>query len=73
MKFLNKKNIETRPIISGNFTNQFAVKLHNIKFKKKELENAQIIEDYGFFIGLPTKPLRKTKVRKLAKIFEQSI
>ena len=31
------------------------------------------IEDKGFFIGLPTKPLGKNKVRKLAKIFEQSI
>ena len=65
LKFLNNKNIETRPIISGNFTNQFAVKLHDIKFKKKELENAQIIEDYGFFIGLPTEKIEKNKISKL--------
>ena len=65
LKFLNKKNIETRPIISGNFTNQLAVKLHDIKFKKKELENAQIIEDYGFFIGLPTEKIEKNKIYKL--------
>ena len=65
LKFLNNKNIETRPIISGNFTNQFAVKLHDIKFKKKELENAQIIEDYGFFIGLPTEKIEKNKIYKL--------
>ena len=65
LKFLNNKNIETRPIISGNFTNQLAVKLHNIKFKKKELENAQIIEDYGFFIGLPTEKIKKNKIYKL--------
>ena len=65
LKFLNNKNIETRPIISGNFTNQLAVKLHDIKFKKKELENAQIIEDYGFFIGLPTEKIEKNKIYKL--------
>ena len=65
LKYLNKKNIETRPIISGNFTNQLAVKLHDIKFKKKELENAQMIEDYGFFIGLPTERIEKNKISKL--------
>ena len=65
LKFLNKKNIETRPIISGNFTNQLAVKLHDIKFKKEELENAQKIEDYGFFIGLPTERIEKNKICKL--------
>lgn len=65
LKFLNKKNIETRPIISGNFTNQLAVKLRNIRFKKKELKNAQIIEDYGFFIGLPTEKIEKKRINKL--------
>ena len=28
LEFLNKNHIETRPIISGNFTNQPAVKIH---------------------------------------------
>ena len=31
----------------------------------KELENAQIIEDYGFFIGLPTEKIEKNKIYKL--------
>ena len=35
LKFLNKNNIETRPIISGNFVNQPSVKIHKIRFKKK--------------------------------------
>ena len=65
LKFLNKMNIETRPIISGNFTNQLAVKLHDIRFKRKELKNAQIIEDYGFFIGLPTEKIEKNRISKL--------
>ena len=37
------------------------------------MKNAEYINRKGFFIGLPTKPLGKNKVRKLAKIFEQSI
>ena len=65
LKFLNKMNIETRPIISGNFTNQLAVKLHDIRFKRKELKNAQIIEDNGFFIGLPTEKIEKNRISKL--------
>tara|TARA_Y100000591_G_scaffold243335_1_gene214085 strand:+ start:813 stop:2051 length:1239 start_codon:yes stop_codon:yes gene_type:complete len=65
LEFLNKNNIETRPIISGNFTNQPAVKIHNIKFNKKELMNSQKIEEKGFFIGLPTKLLNLNEINKL--------
>lgn len=66
LKYLNKKGIETRPIISGNFANQQSVKIHNIKFNKKVLNNSQKIEDNGFFIGLPTELLDSNKLNKLA-------
>lgn len=59
LEFLNKNKIETRPIISGNFINQKSVQIHNIKYKKNEFLNSQKIEDDGFFIGLPTIPLKK--------------
>tara|TARA_B100000700_G_scaffold331064_1_gene461086 strand:+ start:224 stop:1465 length:1242 start_codon:yes stop_codon:yes gene_type:complete len=65
LKYLNNKNIETRPIISGNFANQPSVKLHKIKFNKKELANSQKIEENGFFIGLPTELLNYNKINKL--------
>ena len=65
LEFLNSKSIETRPIISGNFTNQTAVKVHKIKFNKKELSNSQKIEENGFFIGLPTEILANNKINKL--------
>ena len=65
LEFLNKNNIETRPIISGNFTNQPAVKIHKIRFNKKELQNSQKIEEKGFFIGLPTKLLNLSEIDKL--------
>ena len=68
LKFLNKNKVETRPILSGNFANQPAIKKYKIKFKKKELTNSQEIEDRGFFIGLPTKILNKQKINKITNL-----
>jgi CDP-6-deoxy-D-xylo-4-hexulose-3-dehydrase len=66
LKNLEKKKIETRPIISGNFINQPAIKLHKLKFNKNNFKNSQEIEDRGFFIGLPTKKIKITDLKKLA-------
>ena len=68
LKYLKNKNVETRPIISGNFVNQPCIELHKIKFNKKELKNSEEIEKRGFFIGLPTKPLKNKAVQTLANI-----
>lgn len=68
LKFLNKNKVETRPIISGNFANQPAIKLHKIKIDSKKLINAQEIENRGFFIGLPTKKLDNKNVELLSKL-----
>ncbi len=68
LKYLNKNKIETRPIISGNFVNQPCVELHKIRFSKRDLKNSEEIEKRGFFIGLPTKPLKKNVVKKLVNI-----
>ena len=57
LDFLEKKGIETRPIISGNFVNQPAIKLYNLNKKNIKFPNAQFIEDHGFFIGLHTKKI----------------
>ena len=57
LKYLEKKGIETRPIISGNFVNQPAVKLYKLNKSNEKFRNAQIIEDSGFFIGLHTKKI----------------
>lgn len=65
LEFLNKKNIETRPIIGGNFINQKSVMAHNLKFKKMDLINSQKIENDGFFIGLPNKLMNKNTLEKL--------
>ena len=68
LKYLNKNNIETRPIISGNFVNQPAIKKYNIRYNKNDLKNSQEIEDRGFFIGLPTKILDSSKINKITNL-----
>ena len=68
LKYLNKNNIETRPIISGNFANQPAIKKYNIRYNKNDLKNSQEIEDRGFFIGLPTKILDSSKINKITNL-----
>ena len=68
LEFLNKNNIDTLNM-SNNFTNQPAVKIHKIRFNKRELQNSQKIEEKGFFIGLPTKLLNLNEIDKLTKLF----
>lgn len=65
LKFLNMNNIETRPILGGNFVNQSSIKLYKINYNIKKLKNSQAIEKRGFFIGLPTKIISKKKLKNL--------
>jgi len=68
LDYLKKNKVETRPIISGNFGNQPAIKLLKIKIETKKLVNAQEIDDRGFFIGLPTHKLNNKNIDKLSKL-----
>ena len=68
MNYLNKNKVETRPIISGNFVNQPAIKLYNISYNLKKLHNSKQIDKRGFFIGLPTTKLSDMMVKKLAEL-----
>jgi len=63
--YLKNNGIETRPILSGNFMNQESIKLYRLNKKKKIFKNSQIIEDQGFFIGLHTKPIEPSVLKKL--------
>lgn len=62
--FLASKKIETRPIISGNFLNQPALKLY--KFKSVNLINTDEIDKLGFFIGLQLKQMSTSEIKFLA-------
>ncbi len=68
LNFLNKNKVETRPIISGNFINQPAIKLYNIKFDLKKLYNSDQIDKRGFFIGLPTTKLSIKEIKTLSEL-----
>ena len=68
LKFLNKNEIETRPIISGNFINQPAIKKYKIRYRRSDLKNSQDIEDRGFFIGLPTEILDRSKINRITNL-----
>jgi CDP-6-deoxy-D-xylo-4-hexulose-3-dehydrase len=65
LNYLKRNGIETRPILSGNFANQFSVKLYKINYNLKNLKNSQEIEERGFFIGLPTQIISSKKIKNL--------
>jgi len=65
LKYLNKNNIETRPIISGNFVNQPSVKLYGLVSKKMKFAGAQDIENRGFFIGIHTHKISNITLKHL--------
>ena len=72
IKKIENKGIETRPIISGNFLKQPSIKKYNLKTNSK-MKNADYINNFGFFIGLPTKKISKLIIKRLVKVFEKSV
>ena len=72
IKKLDYLGIDTRPIISGNFANQPAVKKYNILKKGISYPNADYINDLGFFIGLPTKNISSKMIKKFKEAFFKS-
>jgi len=72
IKKIEKDGIETRPIISGNFLNQPSIKKYNLRSNTK-MKNADYVNNYGFFIGLPTKPISSLIIKKLVRVFEKSV
>ena len=65
LKFINKKGIETRPILSGNFNNQPASKLYNISYKKNKFPVSDLIQETGFFLGIHTKKINSKQLKFL--------
>lgn len=69
---IEKKGIETRPIISGNFLRQPAVKKYKIN-KIGNFKNSDLVNNSGFFLGLPTKIINRKTIKKITKVFEDSL
>src|SRR6056300_691057 len=71
LKNLEKNGIETRPIISGNFTKQPAAIKYNL-IQKNKFPNTDFVYNNSFFIGLPTKKISKNYLNKVIFAFEKS-
>ena len=63
INYLDQTGIETRPIISGSFVNQPAVKLYKLNRKNEKFKVAQKVQDLGFLIGLHTNRISKRKLQ----------
>jgi len=72
LNLLDENGIENRPIISGNFTKQPAIKKYKLIEKKILFNNAEYIDQLGFFIGLPVKPISKNFLSKFNNKFFKS-
>lgn len=57
LRFLTEKSVENRPIISGNFVHQPAIKTLGIKTDPRGYPGADYLGTAGFFIGVHTYPL----------------
>jgi len=66
LKFLSENMVENRPIISGNFVHQPAIKTLGIKTDARGYPGADYLGSAGFFIGVHTYPLSEAQVDFLA-------
>jgi len=69
---LNKLGIDTRPLISGNFANQPAIKLYKLKINN-DLKNADLIDKNSFFIGLHNTKTSIKTVQFIKKALYESL
>ena len=73
IKKLQKAGVETRPIISGNFSKQPSSLKYKLNSNKENFKNSEFVYDNSFFIGLPATPLKNSLIFKIRKAFEKSI
>ena len=66
---LDNMGIENRPIISGNFLKQPALRKYTLKQKSSDFPNANFVHEFGFFVGLKNKILSQKEIKKFANIF----
>ena len=69
LNFLDKNGIETRPIISGAFTNQPASKLYKLNPRKTTFHNAQTVQELGFLIGLHQNKISNKNLKLIKDTF----
>ena len=68
IKKIEKLGLETRPVISGSFTNQPSSNLFKLNLSNK-FKGAEYVQKLGFVIGLHTKKFRLKKYYLLKTLF----
>ena len=68
-KKLEELGIENRPIISGNFLKQPALRKYNLTQKSVNFPNSNYIHEHGLFVGLKNEIISKAEVTKFVNIF----
>ncbi len=68
INYIESNGLQTRPIISGNFTNQPSSKLYKLNLTKKKFPGADEVQKLGFVIGLPSKKIEKKKIHLITKV-----
>ena len=68
LEHLSNHGVENRPVISGNFTRQPALKLLGIQAQPELFPGAELVHQSGFFIGLHTDELPQSTLQTLANV-----
>ena len=69
---MDKLGIENRPIISGNFFKQPALRKYNLKQKSEDFPNANFVHEHGLFVGLKHQILSQIETKRFVDIFFQA-
>jgi CDP-6-deoxy-D-xylo-4-hexulose-3-dehydrase len=68
LSYLTAQGVENRPIVSGNFTRQPALRNLGIACEPTAYPGAEEVHRRGFFIGLHTEELSDALIDTLAGI-----
>jgi CDP-6-deoxy-D-xylo-4-hexulose-3-dehydrase len=68
LDYLTSRGVENRPIVSGNFARQPALRLLGVDLDPAGFPGAERVGRCGFFIGLHTEPIEASDIAMLADI-----
>jgi len=69
LHYLDGKGIQNRPIISGNFVRQPALKKLGMNLNPEDFPGAELVNDLGFFTGIHPIEISEEIMDKIVDIF----
>jgi dTDP-4-amino-4,6-dideoxygalactose transaminase len=69
LDYLEKNGIQNRPIISGNFVRQPALKKIGLDLKPEDFPGAELVNNLGFFTGIHSTPIPDDVMDQIVDIF----